>query len=263
MIEEMFQDVADFLFSTGGLTELALIKFSLWLLIFFTIFKGAEKVFKENRAVPMLISAIISFVGIRFMPDEWFQNIMGVYTIVVGIALFLGPYIIISILSDAARLGRTIKWILVVIAYGSLIYILPSLGLMEFGSESLDSIMRYAADNRPIAAVAVGVILVLLIMWRRHLYRGAGYGARGTRSFFGWVGRRGIGGMRSVGRGAGYLYDRTAFAAGAGIGAGSAYVGRRFTVRRRWLRRLLYGRRQRRAARQARQGIMRGNGEGI
>lgn len=234
MIAEAVQDIFDILFGTGENFQLILIKVSIWLLIFFTIFKGAEKVFKGNRAVPMLVAAIISFIGIRFMPDEWFNNIMGVYAIVVGIALLLGPYIIITIITDAARLGKTIKWILVIVAYGALIYFLPSFGVLGVGSDALDTFLRYLADNRVIAGAVFLAILILLIMLRRKLYRGAGYGARGVRWGLRGIGRAGIGTARGVGRGvasgARYLGEGAAFGAGAAGGAG-ARAGRGMLAR--------------------------------
>jgi uncharacterized membrane protein YgcG len=222
MILEFLQDLADIIFSTGGQMEMALIKFSLWLLIFFTIFKGAEKVFKQSKAVPILVAAIISFIGIRFMPDEWFDNMMGVYAIVVGIALFLGPYILISILTDAARLGRSAKWVLVIIAYGALIYALPSFGVLDFGSGVLDSLMRYFADNTIMAAAAFIAVLIVLIMLRRKVAGTAGGGGR-IRGFFGGVGR-------SAGRGAGYIAGGVATGAAAGASVGKAWFKRRIDM---------------------------------
>ncbi|MFH1332135.1 MAG: hypothetical protein ABIH63_02520 [archaeon] len=228
-----FQDITDFILVTQGVTETALIKFSLWLFLFFIIFKGAEKVFKEGRAIPMLVAAIISFIGIRFMPEEWINAMTTVYAIVVGIALFIGPYILISIISDAARLGRTIKWILILIAYGALIYFLPSFGALTFGSEILDGILRYFADNRFIAAAAFLVVLILLIMARRKIYRGAAWGAGTGVRGVGWglrgVGRAGVGAVRYTGRGiasgARYLGEGAAFGAGAAAGYGRARGG--------------------------------------
>lgn len=242
------QDIADFIFVTQGVTETTLIKFSLWLFLFFIIFKGAEKVFREGRTIPMLVAAIISFIGIRFMPEEWIDAMSTVYAIVVGIALFVGPYILISIISDAARLGRTIKWILVIIAYGALIYFLPSFGVLTFGSNILDGLLRYFADNRFIAAAAFLIILILLIMARRRIYRGAAWGAgagvRGARWGLRGVGRAGIGTVRYAGRGiasgARYLGEGAAFGAGAAAG----YGGRRGRVWRRWFRRRAYRGRQ-------------------
>lgn len=244
MIPEAIQSILDFLFSTGTDFQLTLIKVSLWLLIFFTIFKGAEKVFKEKRSVAILVAAIISFMGIRFMPDEWFDTIMNVYAVVVGVALILGPYIIISMVTESARLGKTIKWILIIAAYGALIYFLPSFGILDVGSNSLDTFFRYLADNRVLAGGVFLAILILLIMLRRKLYRGAGYGVRGVRWGLRGVGRAGSGAVRAVGRGAvsgaRYLGEGAAF----GAGAAGGYGAQRARVRYRWFRRRVNRRRQ-------------------
>ncbi len=247
MIIEMFQGLADILFSTGGVTELALIKASLWLLTFFVVFKGVEKVFPGNKVVVMLIAAIISLVGIRFMPDELFEIIMGAYAVVVGVALLFGPYILISMIVKAANLGKTMKWILVAAAYGSLIYFLPAFGVVDLGSDSLDGVFNYFADNRMLAGIVFLAVLIMLIMLRRRTYGGTRQGAGGGpgpqgrgrfRRALGWVGNRGTAGIRGIGRGAvggaKYLYQGAAFSGAAG----AAYGARRARVRYRWLRRM-------------------------
>ncbi len=241
MIEEGLEDIADFLFVTQGITETAIIKFSLWLFLFFIIFKGTEKVFRESRAIPMLIAAIISFIGIRFMPEEWISAMSTVYAIVVGIALFLGPYILLSIICDAARLGRTVKWVLVLIAYGAMIYFLPQIGALTFGSEMLDNLLRYFGDNRSIAAAVFIIVLILLIMARRKIYRGAGYGARLPVRGLGWIGRKSIAGGRAIKESAirhgQYLTEGAAFGAGYGRARGGGMINnmwtRMQTIRRR------------------------------
>ncbi len=252
MIIEMFQDIADILFSTGGITQLALIKASLWLLLFFIIFKGVEKVFPGNKVIALLIAAIVSLVGIRFMPDELFDVVMGAYVVVVGVALLLGPYITISIIAKAANLGKTVKWMLVAAAYGSLIYFLPAFGAVDLGSNSLDGVFNYFADNRLLAGIIFLAILILLIMLRRRTYGGAAQGAgagppgRGRfRRALGWIGNRSAAGIRGIGRGAvgggRYLYEGAAFSGAAG----AAYGARRARVRYRWLRRMWNRRRAR------------------
>lgn len=223
MIAEGIQNIIDFLFSTGGVTEIMLIKLSLFLIVFFTVFKGTEKIFKnQKRAIPMLIAAIIAFTGIRLMPEEWITTISGVYWLIILIALVLGPYIIISILCDLIRVAGAIKWVLVIVAYGVLIYYLPSFGLLQFGSDLVDTLLVYAADNRPMAALIFLVILVILIYVRRKM---------GARSFLGNVGRAGTGAVKGVGtgamRGAGYLAGGVSAGAAAGGAAGRAWFKRR------------------------------------
>ncbi|MEM4244720.1 MAG: hypothetical protein QXR60_00755, partial [Candidatus Nanoarchaeia archaeon] len=152
MLVEWGEDLIYILFGSVEDMQDILIMLSIWLLIFFVIFKGAEKLFPTNRGIAALVAIIISFIGIRFMPEEWWESIMGLYTIVVGIALILGPYIILTIICDAARLGKTIKWILVIITYGALIYFLPMLGVIDLGSDALDTFFRYIGDHRLIGA---------------------------------------------------------------------------------------------------------------
>ncbi|MFH1211261.1 MAG: hypothetical protein V1645_05105 [archaeon] len=223
MIEEGVQDLLDFIFSTGGVTTTALIKLALFVIVFFAIFKGTEKVFKnQKRAIPVLIAAIIAFTGIRLMPDEWIETMSGVYGLIIGFVVILLPYILISIACDLARIGRTIKWILVISAYGAIIYYLPAFGFLEFGSDAVDMIFRYAAENRPMAALIFLVILVILIYIRSKM---------GSRSFLGSVGRTGTGAMRGVGnsamRGAGYLAGGVAAGGAAGAAAGKGWFQRR------------------------------------
>ncbi|MEM4266440.1 MAG: hypothetical protein QW404_00080 [Candidatus Nanoarchaeia archaeon] len=257
MLVEWGEDLIYILFGSVEDMQDILIMLSIWLLIFFVIFKGAEKLFPTNRGIAALVAIIISFIGIRFMPEEWWESIMGLYTIVVGIALILGPYIILTIICDAARLGKTIKWILVIITYGALIYFLPMLGVIDLGSDALDTFFRYIGDHRLIGAGVFLAILVLLIMARSYIYRGAGYGIRGTRRFLGWVGRGGISGAKAIGRGAAsgarYLGQGAAF----GAGAAGAYGWR--TGGNLWSR-MMARRRAARAARAMMRGAARARG---
>jgi hypothetical protein len=223
MIEEGLQNILDFIFYTNGVTEIALIKLSLFLMVFFAVFKGAEKVFRnQKRAIPMLIAAIISFTGIRLMPEEWLTVVSGAYGLIIGLALVLGPYILISIICDLIRVRGFIKWVLVIGAYAAIIYYLPAFGFPEFGSEMLNTLFRYASDNRPMAALIFMVILVILIYTRRKM---------GSGSFLGSVGRAGTGAVRgtgrSAGRGLGYLTGGVASGFGAGAAAGKGWFQRR------------------------------------
>lgn len=219
MIEEAARDLIDFAFSTGGLTQDILLKISLWFITFFVLFKGVEKVFPQNRAVCFVTSLVISIVGIRFLPEEWFENAVWIYTIVGGIALFLGPYILISMLADLIKAGRTVKWILVIVAYSALIYYLPAFGITSVGIGTLDNTLDYLSDNRTITAIIFVAVLVALILLRRKLYRGAGWG-------FGAAGRGVRGGLRGIGRGG----IRAGQAVGNSLASGGRYMGRGFAV---------------------------------
>ena len=228
MIEEGLQNILDFIFYTNGVTETALIKLSLFLMVFFAVFKGTERVFRnQKRAIPMLIAAIIAFTGIRLMPEEWLTIVSGAYGLIIGLALVLGPYILISIICDLIRVRGAIKWILVIAAYAAIIYCLPAFGLPEFGSEMLNTLFRYASDNRPMAALMFMVVLVIIIYVRRKM---------GTGSFLGSVGRAGTGAVRGTGssamRGMRYLGGGAASGFGAGSAAGTGWFQRRAQAQR-------------------------------
>lgn len=243
MIAELFQGIADTLFGSDGIPLMALIKFGLFIMIFFGVFKGAEKIFSENKGIPLLIAAIISLIAVRMIPEE-IQRTLG--TVIIGVLSFFGPYVLVSFLSDLFRLGRTVKWILVIILYSALIYFLPyllsSIAIPAYGGDALESLFEYMADYQMITfGVFVG-ILAALILVRRRIYggmrggagllrRGLGGGAGLFRGGLRAVGRAGIGaarGARNMGR---YGVEGAAFGAGA---AGGYAAGR---TRGWWARR--------------------------
>lgn len=229
-IGEGIDDALRFIFDATG--NLAYIKAGLWLVLFFMIFKSAERIFPANRGAAVIIALVVSMLGARFIPDEYLEYLgwWFIVVIIIGIPFFLG-----SFFGDLARLGRGGKTFLIIIFYGIIGYSLikwRDLGLEGPASDILDTALTWISEHRIIVLVII-VVLCLIFLWRG---RGGGGGGQvitpaGTRPSF-W---RGLG----IGAGA-----SSRWAVNRGMALQGWMARKRATAKMRWAIREAHRRRQ-------------------
>ncbi len=121
-IADGFFDATDAIFDADGDNDIALIKFGLWLILFFIVFRGAEKISQERPGVAALISFIISLLAVRYLPSDTvgsFKEGFGLIGIVGGFVLFFFlPYFLTKLIF------KETKWSVLIVFYLALLAVL-------------------------------------------------------------------------------------------------------------------------------------------
>lgn len=224
-IGEGIDDTLSLIFDATG--DLAYIKAGIWLVLFFLIFKSAEKIFPNNRGAAMMIALVTSMIGARFMPDEYLESIGGGYAILIGIILFLVPFFFGSMIGDLMRWGRGGKTFLIILFYVAFGYSLTRLGNIPFQGEALtalDVVLAWTSEHSMLVLIIIGAICVFFLFRTRSggggaVFAPAGMPAEPKPSFW-----------RGLGRGAG---GASRWAADRGIGLGGWIARRRAIARQR------------------------------
>jgi len=227
-IGEGIDDSLKFIFNATG--DIAYIKAGIWLMLFFVIFKSAERIFPTNRGAAAIIALVISLLGSRFMPDEYLEYIGGGYAFLLGFILLLLPFFIGSILGDMLRFGRGGKTFLIVLLYLAFGYSLIKWQGFYLGAEALSAlspVLNWMGENTVIVLIIIALLCIFFLF-------------KSGRSFTGSTVRPSGGAMPSGGGGPSFW---------RGLGRGAGASARWANVRYRWLRRRMY--QQRVAAEQA------------
>lgn len=211
-IGEGIEDTLSAIFDASG--DLAYIKAGIWLVLFFLIFKSAERIFPSNRGAAMIIALVIAILGSRFMPDEYLEYVGGWYSIILGIVLLMIPFFLGSVIGDMVRWGRTGKTFLIILFYIAAAYIIMKyeLPLKTGALSALGVALEWMSENRIIVLIVI-IILCIILLWRGRsgvpvgvpsggggpsFWGGLGRGARGAgnwaaaggRGIGGWIARR-------------------------------------------------------------------------
>lgn len=205
-IGEGIDDALSLLFDSTG--DLAFIKAGIWLVLFFVIFKSAERIFPTNRGAAAVISLVVSMLGARFMPDEYLEYIGGGYAFLIGFILLLLPFFIGSILGDMLRFGRSGKTFLILLLYAAFGYSLIQWQGFYLGTEALSAlspVLNWMGENTIIVLIIIAVICLFFLFRTRsgggmaipaarssggggpRFWQGLGSGAGAT---LGWIARK-------------------------------------------------------------------------
>ncbi len=150
----------------GATADLAYIKAGIWLVLFFLIFKSAERIFPQNRGAAMIIALVASMMGARFMPDEYLEYIGGGYSILLIIILMLGPFFLGSMLGDMLRWGKRGKAFLICLFYAGFAYMLIEMDVSFLGGQAstlLDLALTWMRDHTIIVLIAIALICVFAL----------------------------------------------------------------------------------------------------
>jgi len=179
--------------------DLVYIKAVMWVVLFFVIFKSAEKIFPANRGAALMIAILVAVLGARFMPEEYLEVLGGGYAILIVIIILIGPFLLGNILGSLARFQRRGKTYLVILFYAAFAYALmrwegysPSTGGLKGEALSAwDVALEWVGEYKIVVWVLIGLICAYFI-WGRG--RGAPAMPAGTRGpgFFSGLGK-GIG----------------------------------------------------------------------
>ncbi|MFH1638677.1 MAG: hypothetical protein ABIB71_09695 [Candidatus Woesearchaeota archaeon] len=159
------------------------IKIALWMVLFCAFYFGAMKAFQaeEERRIVIVISLIISFIAIRFMPVVW-VNAFKTYLFIA--ALLLIPYFVASLIC-APGWGRRLLYLLSVLG---LLFLVSGAGYFgysnkHFGGEALEYLL-YLFNSQWLGRLpfhwwlVIFVVAFLLAVWLLgKLFGGRGGGA--------------------------------------------------------------------------------------
>lgn len=141
--------------------DLVYIKAAIWFVLFFLIFKSAERIFPRNRGSAAIMALIVAVVGARYMPEEYLEYIGGWYAIILGIVFFLAPYFFGNIIGDLARMGRTGKTLMILAFYGALAYFFmrwEGIPMEGEAANALEKLLGWVSDNLVIALIIIGIL---------------------------------------------------------------------------------------------------------
>lgn len=220
-IAEGIEDTLSAMFNATG--DIAYAKAGIWLLAFIFIFKSLERIIPYNRGAAAIASLVISMLGIRFMPEEYFEYIAGFYTVLFLIIFFLIPYLLGSFIADLRRWGSGGKIFLILLLYGAIAYALfkwQGVLVEEYASSALSPALVWIDENTVLVFAIIALICIYLLLRGRGgggggggrmprtpgpgFWSGLGSGAGGT-----YYGMKSLGGRSAMGL-AGWLQRRRA-----------------------------------------------------
>lgn len=165
-ITEGIKDTLGLIFDATG--DIAYIKAITWLIPFFLISRAVIKVFPQNRGAAAILAAVISLIGVRYMPEEYFDFLTKYYAI---LAILIFFYFVGKIF----RKGATSKTFIAVLLLTCLAYFLAEWGYLpaEGASGVLNAAFDWAGEHNFIMFVAIGILCLYLIL-RKEEEEGAG-----------------------------------------------------------------------------------------
>lgn len=167
MIREVFTWILEFFFGGESVLEsnILLIKFGLWLMtlaILFWVLIKANII--EHRAAAGIIAAVVSLIGVKFMPDSWVMALATVFRFIVLwiVIIIVVPYLVVT------RLIKTPGWprrIILAIIYVAIFFGITQLSYFEFGSDILTVIMSYFSSYSIASRIITAVAIVVIALW--------------------------------------------------------------------------------------------------
>ena len=164
--------------------DLIFVKAGLWIVLFFLVFKGSEKVFPGNKGGPLIISFVVATIGARYIPQEQLDYIAGGYTILFGAILLLVPWFLGSVIGDMLRFGKGAKTFLILALYAAFAYGITTWSGNNEAAYIFYQVMDLMAENPIITWIIIGAICAFLLWWssRGTGIRSLGSGFGGTPS---------------------------------------------------------------------------------
>lgn len=169
-ITEGVKDTLGLIFDATG--DIAYIKALTWLIPFFLISRAVMRMFPQNRGAAAILAAAISLIGVRYMPEEYFDFLTRYYAI---LAILIFFYFVGKIF----RKGATSKTFIAISLLTCLAYFLaewgylPAEGILGVVNAAFD----WAGEHNFIMFVAIGILCLYLILRKEE-----GEGGAGTRS---------------------------------------------------------------------------------
>ncbi|MBU4501481.1 MAG: hypothetical protein KKA79_02735 [Nanoarchaeota archaeon] len=146
--------------------DLIFVKAGLWMVLFFLIFKGSEKIFPGNKGGPLIIAFVIAIIGTRYMPQEYLDYIAGGYTYLFAFIFFLIPFFLGSVFGDMLKFGKGAKTVLIIALYAAFAYGITQWTGMPLGDEASNivyEVLDWVNENTEATWVIVAVICGLLL----------------------------------------------------------------------------------------------------
>lgn len=173
-------DILGDLFNSG-VPSIMLLKLGIAIILFAILLKGTEKLFPENHGTSVIISLLLSILGIVFIPDAYIIAIstsFGALSIVVliGVVVVI-PWLLVDALLPNLRSSRW-KWLFYAVMYGGLAYAftkLSGIDALRNISPGASGILDFISTKGAVILVIIAVICLLI-------------------GFFGWLFRRREGG---------------------------------------------------------------------
>lgn len=161
-----FLNALEFILGTGEAPNILLVKLGLSIIIFAALFKGTEKVFSENKGVAAIIALIVTLMGVRFTPNDWFTE-AGYYFFILtwGVALLVSPYLVLTRLFKG-NLGK----FLAICGYVVVFFVLVNLDYLHidfgyYGFSLLDEVIFQLSNLSGTGIIVVGVLALLFLYW--------------------------------------------------------------------------------------------------
>ncbi|MFH1065521.1 MAG: hypothetical protein V1734_03385 [Nanoarchaeota archaeon] len=147
------------MFGTVANENEAIVKLSLFVLLFALFSKGSARIFTESRFVTSVFSFVVSLIAVRMMPLVW---IMPLGKVIWVLAVMVLPYLIVDAIVHEWNL---LKVLLLVFAYFGIYLILVSIGFWGFGLifEAVQDTKRLMFLYRWQSIVA-GALLVIYVI---------------------------------------------------------------------------------------------------
>lgn len=151
LISSLFGAVAD--------ENEAIVKLSLFILLFAVFSKSSARIFTESKFVTVVFSLVVSFISVRLMPLVWIMPMGKILWVLAVIAL---PYLIVDAIVHEWCL---LKVLLLVLSYVGIYLLLVSTGFWGFGL-----IFEAVQDAKRLMflytwqSVVVGALVVLFVI---------------------------------------------------------------------------------------------------
>ena len=155
------EDTLSIIFDATG--DLIYIKAGFWVILLFFIFKSAERILPGSRGTAMLIACVISTLGVRYMPEEYWEYFRTWFLFII---IFGMPYFLGSMLGDLLRFRRKGKAFLVIAGYVLCAYFLLELRGVIFQEEAsniLYDVLNWMQENIVITLIIIGIICIYFL----------------------------------------------------------------------------------------------------
>ncbi len=156
------EEVSKILFGGEGIfSDIAFIRLGLFLLVFAVLLWASKSVI-ENKAAGIIVSLVMSLIGVRFLPESWVLMLGTVFRfILLWIVIIIGfPYVFVS------RIFRP-GWFRRIVLFG--IYVVIFIFLLKIkdisvGSRLVDDTLYYLKVYSWHVKI-VGVVILCIIMY--------------------------------------------------------------------------------------------------
>ncbi len=146
-----------------------IVKLALWFLLFAVMYVGASKVFEDNLKAAAVVSVIVSFIAVRFMPASWFSAFKS-YLFVAAVVLV--PYFLVQMVFREPGWPRRIAYAVSLLLLWFLVAgIGGDLALMAFRGNEIVELVFYLLSAAWLFRIpfewllVIGLAIIFLVAW--------------------------------------------------------------------------------------------------